>query len=117
MCMHVRQQGRMRIQTVCLSPATRGSTYTTVSLFLSLYMYFPLRDLHPDELEGDEFRLVVLFVFAWVLSSSVCVISQVHSICVLYMCVCLLEIAAQPHQQLDLGIQSCSSLASIRLPD
>lgn len=107
----------MRIQTACLSPATKCSTYKTVSLFLSLYICFPLKDLHPDELERDESRPVVLFGFAWVLSSSVCVISQVHSICVLYTCVCLLEIAARSHQQLELGIQSCSSLASIRLPD
>lgn len=30
-------------------------------------------------------------------------------VCVLYTCVCLLGIDAQPHHQLDLGVQSCSS--------
>lgn len=67
--------------------------------------------------EGSGIRLLVLSVFirvlcflcwsAWLCIHSACVHGHLH----------LLEMHTQPHGWLDLGAWSCSSLASITLPD
>ena len=76
--------------------------------------------------EEQAWENVALYVFMWLPvkapvsvcldlcdRSSVCTVQCVHA----HVCIhtCLLGIHAQPHYWLDLGIQSCSSITSIRL--
>lgn len=67
---------------------------------------------------GNRMRTVVLFVFAWMLSASVCadLCCCDHTLVllsVLYPCVCLWGRHAHPARRVDLTTWSCSSLTSI----
>lgn len=73
--------------------------------------------------EGSRMRLLVVSVFVWVLNVSVliCAVNHIY----MYVCgergcsiwMCLLGIHAQPHNNLHLGVWSCSSLTSVRSLD
>lgn len=63
-------------------------------------------------------RMWVVFVFARVLSVSVCVHKECVCACCIHVFACVpIGIHAQPHCCVDPGTWSCGSLASIRLLD